>query len=868
MSDVNKISTNNNLQFNFNSLSNNVNSSFDITKIKFGDNVQDTKVEDVDLSSDLFDLEKLRKESEKIVNDNPYLKQRQEYFEIVNILIEEKKDLEKNFGNKDRIKEINNDIKLLDLAIQKIDLTMSINPYLEKWNSEDYKNFQEIPNLENPYYNDKVITASSIPKILSIKSDLENLKIASEVNPELGKMYNYLFQTEGVVAANLYLERIKDTVNQTVGEKNAKEFLDSLKGNDNALNSIIDHINVHKYGLESGIETYFNGLKEWLLESDRVYSSHEYEIMYILEGLKDPKYQSLLDNNFEISLSIGNMAPSIAISLINPMAGSVSMGVSAAGNSTHSALVEGKKEIDAITYGVIIGVSEATLEKAIGGLPGLSNTNVTGLKSFAKSMLSEGIEEGTQEYLDALMRAGIFKDEIDLLAVTENASKSAVYGTITAGMLQGSTLTINKINENIISSNQNINNLNSSAIKIEDLKYSKHTLVDSVSKTLESNLKKYVYCDTNKISGLNNKIKEEGLYHFTSSVDKIIDNGFINPSGIISSYGTPKVFFFAGIPSVGAYATNLDSIPLTTTAVKIMPNSEVLNSSNFKIRYLDDKSISYNGKFDLTNHTISKEYFILIKVEDELVYKPVSKEIYDNYANTLEGIELQKFLNDKQNVQIIKNDYLFNLHSKKNIGSNEIYNISVNKLDGYLKEIVDDWNSMGQVDLEIGKNIENIFLDANYLNGIHRTPNLNSANKIMVEGLALTGHASSGVETKITDISDLEYNVSFTKQNEVISLAKFFRDIKTTSYYKNYTGTNKGYALIIHIPTDIKDVNELIYSKNGKTYLKPDYIIAQIEVDDANILKSENTIFKDKKTKILENNNIELLEVEDIKYTR
>lgn len=136
---------------------------------------------------------------------------------------------------------------------------------------------------------------------------------------------------------------------------------------------------------------------------------------------------------------------------------------------------------------------------------------------------------------------------------------------------------------------------------------------------------------------------KNGLYHFSSFADAILESKFIKPSGINASYGNPKVFFFSGIPEVGAIATNLDTIPLTITAIKVNPDIDTLNSSKFKVRSLDDGAISYDGKFDFSNLNASKEYFCLTKVGDELVYQNVSLEVFENYANTVEGKNLQSF---------------------------------------------------------------------------------------------------------------------------------------------------------------------------------------------------------------------------------
>lgn len=662
--------------------------------------------------------------------------------EIVDKIVQENSEFQSYEEFMKRLTELKNDQSILQTAIHEVNKEKRIAPYKVLFQTEEFLNYQEPTNLSTPYLQTIALSAIQKNSSLHIKNaeELYNLAVASTVNPNLGKMYNYLYETEGEESATKYLKAIEETVNQINGELNAKKFLNSLEGKSNIGDQVLDHLKTTGKGLESGLTTFSDGFNAWLERSD-VYTINEYETMYILNGLQDPKYQALLDNNFEISSSIGNMLPSIAISLLNPTLGTISMGVSAGGNSYHSALAEGQSEISAITYGVLSGVSEATLERAFGGIPGLSDVKVTGLKTFAQSMLKEGIEEGTQEYVDALLKSGLFGEEIDLIEVTQNAQKSALYGAITGGILNTPNLVngivnINKqANVNVeLQNGQNLNELNNEKIiKLEDLKYSKHTLLESVSKTLESNLKKYVYTDTKNIEGLNSKIIEEGLYHFTLKTDEIIKSGSIEPSSILSSYGLPKVFFFSGIPSVGAFATNLDVIPLTTTAVKIKPNQEIVNDSKLKVRYLDDGAISYDGKFDLSNNIVSKEFFVLIKVGDELVYKQVSQEIYNNYAKTLEGKSLQEFLNNKQNIRAIKDDYLINLFSKKtNEGFNanqDVVGFSDKFKDAFFDKLLFSRNEQFS---QLGDNtqaVETLFNSFNevYKNGDEMSKNIVSA---------------------------------------------------------------------------------------------------------------------------------------------
>ncbi len=656
--------------------------------------------------------------------------------------------------------KIEQDQYIASATLKKLENQIAMASYTLLPFLEEYQNYKNSDNIKTPL--EKVGVFSS--------EKIKNLAEAIEINEdyaEMGNIYNYIYETEGEYAANEYLNAVEDSVNQILGQKKANEFLESLSGetktiinengeeetirvfSDSALTSISDHLKITGKGIGEGVQSFGEGLAAWLKSSD-VYSADEYERMYILDALSKGENSFLYSNNFEISQSIGNMAPTIALSIILGSTGvgeayaagaaGAAMGTSAGGNSYHQALVEGYSQGQSLLYGALNGLSEAGLEMVIGGLTGISDVKVTNFLTYLQASAKEGNEEALQEIIDALSRKAIFGEDIEWSDTFKAALKSGAYGAITADVLNGASLTVNAgisginsyFNSNVNGFSQIVNAKNMiseryknlhqeqlNAIKdgtinkikgmpnqvketaqkyannfnefrehlnnkvendvnnsvdrltIEDLNYNTNNgKLTNLGNVLLSNLKKYVYTNTNKFNGLNEKIQEEGLYHFAdeNTIDKIFDSQTIKASGLNASYGTPKSFFFAGVPSVGAYATNLDSIPLTTTAVKVVPTDNSINSSKFKVRNLDDAAISYNGNFDLNNAISTKEYFALKLENNELIYQKVSKEEYENYANTEEGQKIADFLKDKKNIQAIKNDYFNKLAQKLDRG--------------------------------------------------------------------------------------------------------------------------------------------------------------------------------------------------------
>ena len=59
----------------------------------------------------------------------------------------------------------------------------------------------------------------------------------------------------------------------------------------------------------------------------------------------------------------------------------MSKGRSAGGSNYHQMKVEGESTKDAITYGVLSGLSEATIQHYLGAIPGLNDVSVTSLKT-------------------------------------------------------------------------------------------------------------------------------------------------------------------------------------------------------------------------------------------------------------------------------------------------------------------------------------------------------------------------------------------------------------------------------------------------------------------------------------------------------
>lgn len=219
------------------------------------------------------------------------------------------------------------------------------------------------------------------------------------------------------------------------------------------------------------------------------------------------------------------------------------------------------------------------------------------------------------------------------------------------------------------------------------------------------------------------KCMKEGLFHITNldNVENILKSKYIRKSkGFLTNYGKKeKTFFFGGVPTFENVAANLDTVKTKLTAVKVEPTFTDLKNSKFKYRKFNDKAVTFDGNFDLTNKSAKKAYLVLVEEGDKLKYKEVSKFEYDNYspnfknvynkkitngfASNLKGYakgieyQLDLFLNGIKNV---KNVNLYNLPKNKNF---MLVKKALSKNDGYMDIFALKKATANSIDNELNK---------------------------------------------------------------------------------------------------------------------------------------------------------------------
>lgn len=318
--------------------------------------------------------------------------------------------------------------------------------------------------------------------LLKDKDVLSSIYTLKDKCPDYYKTYCYLYDQDPA-RAEKYLNDIKDDVFKLHGQYLAANQLNTLyekDGNYDELESIANTLNVSANGIVNGMVKFAEGGVYSLealaacvgFEGTRQMSAEEYASLYKLYGLmsqenkeklglikkneKTGKYENasnefiidfskeysglFLDKKYQFSEGVGTMLPSIALSAVNPMAATISIGVTSGGNAYHSSMLQGKEKYTSILYGVFTGVSNAFLERKIGGIVGLSNTQVTSLKTY---LISIGKETGMGQLsslMDDLYRASYMGEGFPTTAEEwkdyfEQKKSMAIQSAITAGIM-------------------------------------------------------------------------------------------------------------------------------------------------------------------------------------------------------------------------------------------------------------------------------------------------------------------------------------------------------------------------------------------------------------------------------------------------
>ena len=171
-------------------------------------------------------------------------------------------------------------------------------------------------------------------------------------------------------------------------------------------------------------------------------------------------WNGVLGVGYDLGSTTANMMPSILVGMVNPTAGAVLMGASAGGNAYNEMINLGYNKNQARAYGVMVGASEALLEKFLGGISALGGKGGSALttkwlskvdNAFARvaiqtggSMVSEFTEESLQTILEPWFKhivTGVDYETPDI----DEILYSGLLGALSAGFLEGGSNAISAV---------------------------------------------------------------------------------------------------------------------------------------------------------------------------------------------------------------------------------------------------------------------------------------------------------------------------------------------------------------------------------------------------------------------------------------
>lgn len=293
-------------------------------------------------------------------------------------------------------------------------------------------------------------------KVMGIERNLSEHAAVSKMTDGEIAMYNYLYATQGRKAADEYIDTIAEGLNYKLAQDDAANVGDNvLKG--------------MSYGFQSGVERFGTGVADMFRDEATPISATEYGSQLVRENLADSGFKlpefmggsSVGQVAFDTANTVGNMAPSILLSVLTSGVGAsaavaggasaASMGLSAGGSAKAQALREGYTAEQATSYGLLIGASEGALQYLLGGISKLGGKLTGGIvqkaiqniddsllriaSTYAIKMAGEGTEEYLQEILDPIYRNLLFDESNQIDLTDPEAVYSFMLGALTAGVL-------------------------------------------------------------------------------------------------------------------------------------------------------------------------------------------------------------------------------------------------------------------------------------------------------------------------------------------------------------------------------------------------------------------------------------------------
>lgn len=228
-------------------------------------------------------------------------------------------------------------------------------------------------------------------------------------------------------------------------------------------------------------------------------------------------------------------------------------------------------------------------------------------------------EDALNEYTMGIVSDSILNDEIQ-------TSKKNVAFERFQSLSEKIKNKISNIKQNIVDNCEQFAN--------KDINFWVKSILGFTADFIGGNLLSKLYYD--KVShneDMFNKIKEEGIIHFTSkeAVGKILnsDKNYIKSSGLLLSGGKKRSYFFAGIPSFDNYTVNIYSNNVIY-GVRIHPTDEQIQELEY--REYNDLAVANRGDFVFDKSQAEPVYCGLkIDANGNPYYEEITEEEALNY---------------------------------------------------------------------------------------------------------------------------------------------------------------------------------------------------------------------------------------------
>lgn len=300
---------------------------------------------------------------------------------------------------------------------------------------------------QNKQQRENVLSRKDAQKVLQ---DREQQQRFDAMNNDERRVYFYKLAKDGQESADSYLRTLRSALDARTGVQQAEAL-------ENEPNSLLKALGYAEKALTGGIAQSVQGSSQFL--SGEVYNPNASQVASQklgsdLNGVGKYLYQA--------GTSIGNMLPSVAVSLLSgglgapAAAGNIASGLTTAlgsgGNAYGEAKRQGYSELQSRTYGTLIGASEAALEKVLGGISELRGgasvadkllEKVSGIENGlarwaltgAVNIGSEINEEEVQNFLEPLFRTVIFGEEYKAPSIEELVD-TAITTAISTGIME------------------------------------------------------------------------------------------------------------------------------------------------------------------------------------------------------------------------------------------------------------------------------------------------------------------------------------------------------------------------------------------------------------------------------------------------